>query len=199
MFQSFRTTLTITLILSAFALTGCDKAKEAADSAAESAKESVSDAAGKAVDAAKEAASSTVEKAKEVASETVDKAKDSASNAADQAKDKVAEITDSMTASDAPTATEMAAAPAADSAKGKEIYDSVCFACHAQGIAGAPKFGDKEAWAPRIAKGSDTLHDHAINGFTGESGAMMPAKGGRVDIADADIKAAVDYMVANGQ
>ncbi len=178
--QSIRTTLITTLILSAFALTGCDKAKDAADSAAESAKEAVSEAAGSAVDAAKE-----------VASETVDKA-----------KDKVAEMTDSITATDAPSATEeaaVAAAPAADTAKGKETYDSVCFACHAQGIAGSPKLGDKEAWGPRIANGMDTLYDHSINGFTGETGAMMPAKGGRVDIADEDIKAAVDYMIAESQ
>ena len=192
MLQSFRTTLITTLILSAFALTGCDKAKEAADSAAESAKEAVADTAGKAVDAAKEAASGTV-----------DKAKEAASGAADAAKDKVAEMTDSMTGTDAPSATEeavaVAAAPAADNGKGKEVYDSVCFACHAMGIAGSPKHADKEAWAPRIAQGMDVLNDHAINGYTGATGAMMPAKGGRADIADDDIKAAVVYMVAESQ
>lgn len=89
-----------------------------------------------------------------------------------------------------------AAAPAvADAgAKGKEVYDGVCFACHATGAAGAPKFADKEAWAPRLAQGMDTLHNHAIAGFTGQLG-MMPPKGGRPDMADDDIKAAVDYMV----
>jgi len=207
MFQSFRPSLIIALMIAAFALTGCDKAKEAADTAAESAKETVANTADKAVDAAKDAASATVDKAKEVAAETVDKATEAASGAADAAKDKVAEITDSMTttdtATDAPSATEeaaaVAAAPAADSGKGKEVYDSVCFACHAQGIAGSPKLGDKETWAPRIAKGMDTLYGNSINGFTGESGSMMPAKGGRVDVADDDIKAAVDYMVAESQ
>ncbi len=190
MIKAIRPTLITTLLLSAFVLTGCDKAKEAADSAAESAKETVSNTAEKAVDAAKD-----------VASETVDKAKEAATGAADAAKDKVAEMTDSMTGTDAPSATEeaVAAAPAADNGKGKEVYDSVCFACHAMGIAGSPKHADKEAWAPRIAQGMDVLNDHAINGYTGATGAMMPAKGGRADIADDDIKAAVVYMVAESQ
>ena len=189
MFQSFRPTLIITLLLTAFALTGCDKAKEAADNAAESAKESVTNAAGEAVDAAKEAASGTV-----------DMAKEAASDAADKAKDKVAEITDSMTATDAPTATEeIAAAPAVDNSKGKETYDGICFACHGQGLAGAPKLGDKEAWTARIAQGNDVLYDHSINGYTGASGSMMPPKGGNAALADDDVKAAVDYMVAESQ
>jgi len=89
------------------------------------------------------------------------------------------------------------AAPVADtSGKGKEVYDAVCFACHTPGAAGAPKFGDATAWAPRIGKGA--LYDHSINGFMGEAG-MMPPKGGRPDFADADIKAAVDYMTAGSK
>ncbi|MCC6714384.1 MAG: cytochrome c5 family protein [Gammaproteobacteria bacterium] len=96
-----------------------------------------------------------------------------------------------------------AAAPAAEGApaataaneKGKQIYDSVCMACHAAGIAGAPKFGDKAAWEPRIAQGMDLLHEHSIKGYTGKTG-MMPPKGGRADLPDADVMAAVDYMVS---
>lgn len=91
----------------------------------------------------------------------------------------------------------MVSAPAA-MADGKATFDSVCFACHATGAAGAPKVGDKAAWAPRIAKGMDTLHNHAINGFQGNSG-VMPAKGGRTDLSDADVKAAVDYMVSQSK
>jgi len=100
----------------------------------------------------------------------------------------------------AAAAAAVAAAPAvADAAtKGKEIYDTACFACHATGAAGAPKLGDKEAWAPRIAQGADTLHNHAINGYTGKAG-MMPPKGGRPDLADDVIKAAVDYMVSQAK
>ena len=94
-----------------------------------------------------------------------------------------------------------AAAPAADAAptvadagKGKATYDAVCFVCHTPGAAGAPKFGDKATWAPRIEKGLEVLYGNSINGFMGSAG-MMPPKGGRPDIADVDIKAAVDYMV----
>lgn len=101
-------------------------------------------------------------------------------------------VTDSVTP---PADVAVAAAPAvADAGKGKATYDAVCFVCHTPGAAGAPKFGDKVAWAPRIEKGVEVLHSNSINGYMGSAG-MMPPKGGRPDIADADIKAAVDYMV----
>lgn len=77
---------------------------------------------------------------------------------------------------------------------GKKIYDSACAACHGAGVAGAPKFGDKAAWEPRIKQGNATLYDHAIKGFQGKSG-MMPAKGGS-SASDEEVKAAVDYMVS---
>lgn len=83
-------------------------------------------------------------------------------------------------------------------ADGKATYDSACFACHGTGAAGAPKLGDKAAWAPRIAQGMAVLKDHAIKGFTGKAG-VMPAKGGRADFADADVGAAVEYMVAQAK
>jgi len=81
---------------------------------------------------------------------------------------------------------------------GKKVYDTTCMACHAAGVAGAPKFGDKAAWGPRIAQGLDTLHTHALKGFTGKAG-MMPPKGGNMSLSDADVMAAVDYMVAHGK
>jgi cytochrome c5 len=77
---------------------------------------------------------------------------------------------------------------------GKAIYTSVCTVCHGAGIAGAPKTGDKAAWKPRIAQGSATLYEHAIKG----KGAMPP-KGGAMSASDAEIKAAVDYMVSQGK
>lgn len=81
---------------------------------------------------------------------------------------------------------------------GEKTYKMACFACHGTGAAGSPKMGDKAAWKDRIAKGLDTLHQHAINGFQGSSG-VMPPKGGRTDLSDADVKAAVDYMVSNSK
>lgn len=92
--------------------------------------------------------------------------------------------------------TSMAAAmmPGGDSGKGKSTYDSVCFACHTTGAAGAPMLGNKDAWAPRIAQGMDALYTSALNGKNG-----MPPKGGRMDLPDADIKAAVDYIVSQSK
>lgn len=94
----------------------------------------------------------------------------------------------------APAATPAAPAVAATADTGKTLYTQVCAMCHGAGIAGAPKFGDKAAWAPRLAEGSATLYQHAIAGFQGKAG-MMPAKGGS-SAPDADVKAAVDYMTA---
>jgi cytochrome c5 len=83
---------------------------------------------------------------------------------------------------------------------GKELFDQVCSACHGQGIAGAPKAGDKAAWAPRIAEGKATLYQHALNGYQGgPGGGLMPPKGGRTDLPDALIKQGVDYMVSLAQ
>jgi cytochrome c5 len=78
---------------------------------------------------------------------------------------------------------------------GKELFEQTCSACHGPGIAGAPKAGDKTAWAPHIAKGLPTLYQHALHGFTGTTG-TMPAKGGRTDVPDAMVEQAVNYMVS---
>lgn len=105
------------------------------------------------------------------------------------------------TATAAPAAAPVAAAPAAAPAApklaadaGKTVYSSACIACHGAGIAGSPKFGDKAAWAPRIAQGNAVLYEHAIKGFQGKAG-MMPPKGGS-SASDDEVKAAVDYMAA---
>ena len=89
---------------------------------------------------------------------------------------------------------DAAPAPVADSGLGKSAYNKTCALCHAAGVAGAPKPGDKADWGPRIAQGKDTLYKHALEGFTGAKG-MMPARGGNSKMADDDVKAAVDYMV----
>jgi cytochrome c5 len=87
-----------------------------------------------------------------------------------------------------------AGATAALPKDGAEVFQQTCSACHGAGIAGAPKAGDQAAWAPRIAKGKAVLYEHALQGFQGSSG-VMPAKGGRADLSDDLIKAAVDHMV----
>jgi len=77
---------------------------------------------------------------------------------------------------------------------GEEVFNLACTACHGQGIAGAPKMGDKAAWGPRIAQGNATLYKHALEGYQGKAG-FMPAKGGRVDLSDDIVRQGVDYMV----
>ena len=101
-------------------------------------------------------------------------------------------------ATDASAGAAPAAAAAAkgggDAAKGKSVYDATCAVCHGAGIAGAPKTGDKAAWAPRMKQGIPALYETAIKG----KGAMPP-KGGNNALADADVKAAVDFMVGQAK
>ena len=97
----------------------------------------------------------------------------------------------------APTAAASGSAAVTVADAGKKLYMSTCIACHGAGIAGAPKVGDEAAWAPRIAQGLAVLDDHAIHGLQGKSG-MMPPKGGS-NASDADVKAAVAYMVAQSK
>lgn len=78
---------------------------------------------------------------------------------------------------------------------GAEVYASTCSACHATGVGGAPKYGDRAAWAPRLAQGAAVLHQHALAGLTGKAG-VMPAKGGRPDLNDQSVINAVDYIAA---
>jgi cytochrome c5 len=96
----------------------------------------------------------------------------------------------------APVSTATTATVAVAFKDGTEVYEVACKACHGLGIAGAPKSGDKAAWAPRIAKGKATLYEHAIKGFDGPGEGIMLPKGGRADIDDDLIKAAVDHLLA---
>lgn len=77
---------------------------------------------------------------------------------------------------------------------GATVYNTLCSACHATGVAGAPKTGDKAAWAPRIATGSAALLKSATEGKN-----AMPARGGAADLTDAELKAAVDYLVGKAK
>ena len=79
-------------------------------------------------------------------------------------------------------------------AGGEEIYNTKCMACHASGAAGAPKLGDKEAWAPRLAAGKDALITSVTNGKN-----AMPPKGACMDCSADDIAAAVEYMMGKSQ
>jgi cytochrome c5 len=85
---------------------------------------------------------------------------------------------------------EFGAAPGAGGARsGEEIAKSACLACHASGVAGAPKIGDKAAWAPRIGSGLPNMLAVAIKG----KGAMPP-KGGASDASDYELARAIVYM-----
>jgi len=97
-------------------------------------------------------------------------------------------------ASPVPAVAPPAAAAAATSDVGEKIYKQACAACHIAGVAGAPKFGDKTAWAPRIATGMDAMVAAVISGK-----GIMPPKGGAAGASDADLRAATQYMVNAAQ
>ena len=76
---------------------------------------------------------------------------------------------------------------------GEQVFQAVCKTCHESGIAGAPKVGDKAAWAAPIKQGYDVLVQHAINGLQ-RPGKVMPPKGGNPDLSDTEVARAVVYM-----
>lgn len=119
-----------------------------------------------------------------------------ASDAVDTAQGMVAAMMPAATPEAVETAAPVAetAAPAADLEKGKAVYGAACFVCHMTGAAGAPKLGDKAAWEPRLPQGMDALVAAVINGKN-----AMPPKGGRMDLSDEDVAAAVAYMVSEAQ
>ena len=94
---------------------------------------------------------------------------------------------------EAPAAVATAAATGG-SRSGEDVYTAHCAMCHATGAAGAPKFGDTDAWSPRIATGMDALMNSAINGK-----AAMPARGLCATCSDDELQAAVEYMVNNSK
>lgn len=118
-----------------------------------------------------------------------DNAADAADNdetATSSDKDQAAESSDATADKVAASVKEL---PETDNELGKKTYASTCISCHSIGLAGAPKFGDKEAWAPYAERGIDTLLTQAINGV----GAMPPRGGSQA--TDEEIKAAIEYML----
>lgn len=97
-----------------------------------------------------------------------------------------------------PMVAEAATAPAvpanASIRSGEQVYNASCQACHTTGAAGAPKLGDKAAWAPRIQQGMDTLVNHALHGFK-----AMPARGTCGNCSDQEIRNAVEFMLSKAQ
>ena len=99
---------------------------------------------------------------------------------------------------ESPKDTEKIAAISSPARDGQQVYQAACVACHGTGVAGAPKLGDKGLWAKRIGKGAKALYSSALNGIQSSTGAM-PAKGGNPALSDAEVKAAVDYMMAQSK
>ena len=111
-------------------------------------------------------------------------------------------VADSAPAAATPAPADAVAAGGDDT--GKRVYNSLCFTCHGNvdgsgGLPNIPHFGDKAAWTDRIAQGMPLLYEHAIKGFTGASGMPMMPKGGNPNLTDDEVRAAVDFMLANIQ
>jgi len=77
---------------------------------------------------------------------------------------------------------------------GEKVYKSTCSICHKSGLNGAPRMGSKKDWESRLAQGNEVLYDHAINGYRGSKGSM-PSRGSNARLSEAEVKAAVDYIV----
>lgn len=178
------------------------------DSAADEGAEIAAARADEAADAAAAAADTAVA----AGEEAVDNAEIAADAAADASVASDTAAADNTIAADTATAENAndaaaasAVAPAAggtateaELSQGQTIYQGKCQACHATGAAGAPKLGDKDNWAPRIAQGMDVLVQRAIEGYKGSVG-YMPPKGGFTALTDDEVKMAVAYMVSQSQ
>jgi len=101
-------------------------------------------------------------------------------------------------AAEAEAKAQAASAPFGGAVDGKIVFDGLCRACHGAGVAGAPKVGDVQAWSPRISQGRSVLVAHAIEGFHGRTG-TMPPRGGNAALSDAQVEAAVDWMVSQAK
>ncbi|WP_269792450.1 c-type cytochrome [Stenotrophomonas sp. Iso1] len=96
----------------------------------------------------------------------------------------------------AATAAAMASGAYGGTLDGKVIFDNLCTACHTTGVGKAPTL-DHSHWDARLAQGKDTLYKHAMEGYTGPDGGIMPPKGGNAGLSEEQIHAAVDWMLDN--
>lgn len=93
-----------------------------------------------------------------------------------------------------PQPDSVATADLGNLAIGEKVYKSTCSICHKSGLNGAPRMGSKKDWEQRLAQGNQILYDHAINGYRGSKGSM-PSRGSNPKLSEAEVKAAVDYIV----
>jgi cytochrome c5 len=89
----------------------------------------------------------------------------------------------------------VAPAMAGGDSDGKRIFDRVCSACHVNSLSEAPQIKTPAMWTARLAKGRDALYHSALNGFVGPTGEEMPPRGGRPELTDAEVRAAVDFII----
>ncbi|MFN3786399.1 MAG: c-type cytochrome, partial [Thiothrix sp.] len=182
------------LLLAAGMVTGCgekEEPKKAEAQAGTAAK--VEQAAEKAVANTQAAVENTATAASAALTTALDATKQAAEKVGEVAG-AAAEKTTEVAGAAVQQAANAVDAAAQSAPNGEKVYKGLCFSCHDAGVAGAPKLGDKAAWDPRIATGMDALYTSAING----KGAM-PAKGGNPALSDAEIKATVDWMVAQAK
>ena len=152
-------------------------AKESPQKIVEQAKQEVASA----VPTAEEKTEKEMDHIKEESHKSMEHAQTEAHKMMDAAHEKMDEVHDGMITP---------AFSAETLATGKVVYEQTCVACHATGLAGAPKMGDKEVWSAHIHHGMDHMVESAINGK-----GTMPAKGGNTNLSDDEVKAAVSYIV----
>ncbi|MCW9049072.1 MAG: c-type cytochrome [Deltaproteobacteria bacterium] len=141
----------------------------------------------KVVEQTKEKVAQVTEQAKEKVAEVTEQAKEKAAVVTEQAQEKVAQVT---TQAQGLVGAALPSASSSGSISGETVYNKSCGSCHKFGVIGAPKTGDKAAWAALSSNGIEPLVQTAINGK-----GKMPARGGNSKLTDDEVKAAVEYMV----
>jgi len=169
--------------------------KDAASKAMDKTSEMASDASSSVGDAASDAMKGASEMASEAKTAVVATAGSAMSGAKEMVSDATEAVTDmSDDADEGDNDMESEAEMSDGGAAGQQVYQKSCQSCHAMGVAGSPKLGDKAAWAPRIATGMDALYASSINGK-----GIMPPKGACASCSNDDVKAAVQYMVSQSR